>query len=241
MIEIRHVGDADELRSAYEGIYAGEGIRHSDSFYRWILGLMQPEGGRCLLDIACGQGRLPGLAAGLGIEAHGIDLSAQALRHGLGWETHLVTANGQWLPYADGTFDYVTNIGSLEHYVDLAAGVREMARVLRDGGTACVLLPNTFSLLGNVLYAWHNGRTADDGQPIQRYAARYEWQDLLSAGGLAVRRTVKYEQERPRTLADLRQILRRPKTFMRLLLSPFVPLNLANSFVYLCRKGAGQP
>jgi SAM-dependent methyltransferase len=237
LIEIRYVGDAQALRSAYEGIYTSEGICHSDSFYRWILGLVQPERGKRLLDIACGQGRLPILATGLGIEAHGMDLSAQALRFGLGQEAHLVTANGQRLPYPDEAFDYVTNIGSLEHYADPAAGAREMARVLCDGGLACVLLPNTFSLLGNMLYAWHNGRTADDGQPIQRYAARYEWEDLLLAGGLSVRRTVKYECERPRTLPDLRRVVRRPKAVLRLLLSPFVPLNLANSFVYLCRKG----
>jgi SAM-dependent methyltransferase len=237
LLEIHHVKDGQVLRHAYETIYADQGILHSDSFYRWILGLVRPEPGRRFLDIACGQGRLPELAADLNLEAHGMDLSAQAIEAGQVEGSHLVVANGQHLPYPSGHFDYITNIGSLEHYVDPAEGAREMARVLAPDGLACVLLPNTFSLLGNVLYAWHNGRTADDGQPIQRYAARYEWQDLLEDGGLEVIRTHKYECEFPRSAKDLRRTLKRPKTFLRLLLSPFVPLNLANSFVYVCRKG----
>jgi SAM-dependent methyltransferase len=236
VIEIHHVRDEQNLRHAYEQIYEGPGIRHSDSFYRWILDLVRPEPGKRLLDAACGQGRLPQLAARQGVEAHGMDLSAQAVHAGRDQGAHLVAANGQQMPYADGTFHYLTNIGSLEHYVDPAEGVREMVRVLAPDGVACVFLPNTFSLLGNMLYAWHNGRTADDGQPIQRYAARFEWQDLLEAGGLAVIRTHKWESTPPMSLKDLWEYLRRPKAFIRLCLTPFLPLNLSNSFVFICTK-----
>ncbi len=49
-----------------------------------------------------------------------------------------------------------------------------------------------------MVHAWHNGRTADDGQPIQRYAARYEWEDLLIKNGLFIERTVKYGLVWPR-------------------------------------------
>jgi SAM-dependent methyltransferase len=142
------------------------------------------------------------------------------------------------MPYADGTFHFLTNIGSLEHYVDPTEGAREMARVLAPDGVACVFLPNTFSLLGNMLYAWHNGRTADDGQPIQRYAARFEWQDLLEAGGLTVIRTHKWESTPPMSPRDLWEYLKHPKAFIRLCLTPFLPLNLANSFVFICKRKA---
>ncbi len=240
MLEIRHVQDQD-LRHAYEEIYRDEGILHTDSFYRWILSLLRPQPHKRFLDIACGQGRLVWFAARQGLEAHGLDLSAQAVKKGQS-PAHLIVADGQRLPYPDGSFHYLTNIGSLEHYVDPAEGVREMARVLTPDGVACILLPNTFSLLGNVLFAWHNGRTADDGQPIQRYAARYEWQDLLEEGGLRTVRTYKYECELPRSWRDLRRkYLRYPKTLVRLLLTPLIPLNLANSFVYICRKEGAKP
>jgi SAM-dependent methyltransferase len=240
LIEIRHIPKPEDLRPAYEEIYGDQGIRHSDSFYDWIFDLLKPEPGRLFLDIACGQGRLPQLAARYGLEAHGLDLSVRAIEVGLRSEVDLLVADGQRLPYPAGRFHYLTNIGSLEHYVDPVAGAQEMARVLAPGGLACILLPNAFSLLGNVLYALHEGRTADDGQPIQRYAARFEWQDLLQSAGLRVIRTHKYECERPRSWADLARYLRRPKALARLLLTPFIPLNLANSFVYICQKGTSE-
>ncbi len=235
MLEIRCVEEQVGTRRAYDSIYSGPGIRHLDSLYRWILRLLRPLPGKRLLDVACGMGVLPRMAAEMGLEAHGCDLSEQAIRLGTRSTARLLVANGERMPYADGVFDYVTNIGSLEHYEDPAAGVQEMARVLAPSGWACVLLPNTFSLLGNVLFAWHTGRTADDGQPIQRYAARYEWQDLLEANGLIVVRTAKYERELPTSLADGIWYLRHPKALAHLLLTPLLPLNLANSFVFLCR------
>jgi SAM-dependent methyltransferase len=237
MLEIRHVSEHVDVRWAYDHIYSGSGIQHLDSLYRWILRLLRPKPRRRLLDVACGVGVLPRMAAEMGVEAHGYDLSERAMRFGTRSTARLLVANGERMPYADSIFDYVTNIGSLEHYEDPAIGVQEMARVLAPSGLACVLLPNTFSLLGNVLFAWHTGRTADDGQPIQRYAARYEWQDLLEANGLTVVRTVKYERELPASLADMGWYLRHLKPLAHLLLTPLLPLNLANSFVYICSKG----
>ena len=235
-------------KGAYEAIYHGVGIRQLDSFYRWILHLLRPKPGRRLLDIACGEGVLPRLAALAGLEAHGLDLSEVAIRIAARLELSsrrrieteapaaLLVADGERLPYADASFDYVTSIGSLEHYLHPPRGAREMARVLAPDGMALVLLPNTFSLLGNVWTAFRTGWPVDDGQPIQRYATRRQWQTLLEEGGLAVERTVKYEREWPASLADLRWYLSRPKALIRLLLTPFVPLNLASCFVYLCRR-----
>jgi hypothetical protein len=108
--------------------------------------------------------------------------------------------------------------------------------VLQPGGRAYVLLPNTFSLTYNIWIALRQGRTHVDEQPIQRYAARREWQQLLEDNGLSIMRVLKFERERPRTWADLYHHLRHPKALLRLLASPFVPLNLAHCFVFVCGK-----
>ena len=227
-------------KGAYDSIYDEVGIRQLDSFYRWILRLLRPKPGRRLLDVACGEGSLLRLAALVRLEVHGLDLSEVAIRIAAR-ETPvaLLVADGEWLPYADASFDYVTSIGSLEHYLHPLQGVREMARVLAPDGLALVLLPNTFSLLHNVWAALRTGWPMDDGQPIQRYATRRQWQALLEEGGLAVERTVKYERERPTSLGDHRWYLGQPKALIRLLLTPLIPLNLASCFVYLCRRAQG--
>ncbi len=229
------------LREAYEALYGGrQPIRHLRSFYLWLLDLIRPEPGRRLLDVACGQGDLHTLARARGVEAYGLDLAETALRAGRrrGGEGFLL-ADGERLPFPGACFDYVTNIGSLEHFPDPLQGVREMARVLRPGGEAWVLLPNTYSILGNVWTALRQGRSGEDHQPIQRYAARREWEEVLEEGGLRVRRVVKYERERPRTREDLLWYLRHPKPLVRLLLTPFVPLNWASCFVFQCVKEEG--
>lgn len=236
MIEIHHVRGDQALRQAYNRLYVDRPIRHSDSFYLWILGLIRPATGQRYLDVACGQGRLVELAAARGLYALGTDLALSAVQASPEASRRLLACNGEALPFPDGAFDRLTNIGSLEHYVDPVKGLREMARVLHPDGRACLLLPNTYSLFANMLSALHQGRTSDDGQPIQRYAARYEWQDLIESHGLRVLETHKYECEWPLSWTDWQAYLRRPKALVRLLLTPLLPLNWANSFVYICGR-----
>ena len=176
-----------------------------------------------------------------GLETCGTDLSVSALRtaarEGAG---PLVVTGGETLPFASASFDYVTCIGSLEHFLDMRASVREMARVLRPDGLACILVPNTYSILGNVYKALKTGMSTVDRQPLQRYAARGEWAMLLEACGLQVFRTIKYEREPPDSLADCWWYARHPRALVKLALTPWIPLNWANHFAYICRTTAHQ-
>jgi SAM-dependent methyltransferase len=187
--------------------------------------------------VACGDGAFLAAARSAGLICYGIDLSDQAacLTHRALGETLAATGDGETLPFADDTFDYVTNIGSLEHFLNMEWGVREMARVLKPDGLACILLPNAFGLTWSVWQAWRTGDLADDGhQPIQRFATRAAWQALLENNGLKVQRLVGYEQSWPRSTAERRFYLSRPKELILLLLSPLIPTNLARCFVFLC-------
>jgi ubiquinone/menaquinone biosynthesis C-methylase UbiE len=240
MIEIWHsqVYSPSQSRLAYENIYMEKGIRQLDSFYLWLLGLLSPQTGDRLLDVACGEGVLVKFAQARGVMAYGIDLSCTAIHRARQNITDgtLLVGDGTTLPFPDEAFDYVTCIGSLEHYMDPVAGAREIRRVLRVGGKACILLPNTFSLLGNVMYAWRHGDIFDDGQPIQRYHTRWGWQRLLEQGDLRVLRVVKYEVAWPQTWADRWWYLRKLRKIGHLLAGLVVPLNLANCLVYLCTR-----
>ena len=242
MIEIRNQEPSgpDWARRAYEG-FDYESIRQPDSLYRWLLRLLRVKPAQSLLDVACGQSPLVRLSSEMGLNACGVDYAHTALnavrQTGPG---AYVTGDAERLPFPDDGFDYVASVGSLEHYMDMERGARELARVLHPDGCAVLLLPNTFSLLCNVYYAFKTGWPINEGQPLQRYASRRQWEQLLESNGLCIRRVVKYEYPRPASLAGFMQYVRRPKLLLRLLLAPFVPLNLANCFVFLCGKAAGE-
>jgi SAM-dependent methyltransferase len=240
-IEIRHTPTEAAEQRAYDTIYTGGGLHQLDSLYLWFLDQVKryaPPPAR-LLDVSCGAGDFLRFASRSGYAATGMDFSLAALqtldaRGGAGIPA--VAANAQGLPFADASFDVVTNIGSLEHYFDPAEGVREMARVLRPGGTAVVLLPNTFGLFGNILHVLRHGEVFDDGQPLQRYATRGSWQRLLADHGLLTRHVLVFERAAPRTAQDLYWMLRRPHTFVRAIFGALVPPNLGNMLIFVCDR-----
>lgn len=240
MLEIRlpQVETDSDSQEAYDVLYSQTDISQHHSFYLWLMDVLKLQPGEQYLDISCGRGQLVELARQQGSVGHGLDLSHTALKlsHRERRIKNLVTANSQVLPYASDVFDVVSNIGSLEHYVDMKTAVQEMARVLKPNGRCIVLVPNTFSLLTNIWIAFREGRTSIDHQPIQRYGSRQEWHYLLEDNGLVVDKTLKYERERPRTWADWKDYLRHPKTMLRWLLTPLIPLNLIFCFVFIAHK-----
>ncbi len=244
MQEIRHahMDSTAETQERYNEIYSAEGILLRDSFYLWLISLLKPEPGKTLLDISCGIGRLVKFAQERGLRAIGMDFAEDAVRIGIreespasGW----AVSDGERLPVKTGSVDYVTHIGSLEHYQDPDAGIREIHRILKPNGVACILLPNAYGLFGNIKHVAQTGEIFDDGQPLQRYNTRQGWQKMIAAGGLETVRTLKYEREWPRTTADLGWYLRSPAKVARLFVSVFVPVNLANCIVYLCQPDNG--
>ncbi len=239
MLEIRHV-EASFFRQAYDEIFQQKSLRLNDSFYLWILELLKPRFGSVLLDISCGEGRLVQLARQRFAVRRviGIDFALQGILKGAQGEpqANWLVGDGEALPLPDNCVDYVTHIGSLEHYNDPLKGVQEISRVLKPSGIACVLLPNAFGLLGNILHVCRFGEIFDDGQPIQRYATRRTWETLLTCGGLTIERVVPYgEVNKPRTLDDLMWMCKKPQKIAKLFLVRLIPVNLANHFVFICR------
>lgn len=114
------------------------------------------------LDAGCGDGRyLAALGALPGRPAHivGVDISerilatarAAAERAGIGPE--LVRANVEALPFGEARFDLVLCAQVVEHLLDPAAGLAELARVLRPGGTLVVSTDHRRNLVSKALNA----------------------------------------------------------------------------------------
>jgi ubiquinone/menaquinone biosynthesis C-methylase UbiE len=212
-------------------------MRDPDSLYSWILKILRGRPGDRLLDVASGEGVLLRLAVRAGFDTWGIDLSTAAMQITKLQvpQARVVRGEGETLPWADALFDYVTNLGSLEHFLDPVRGVREMARVLKPTGLCCVLLPNSYYVL-DIAKVWITGRGPNHGQEIERFATRSEWRNLLESNGLQVVRVYKYNRRLPVSIYDVQWYLSRPARILKLLIAPLVPLNLSYSFIFLCRK-----
>jgi SAM-dependent methyltransferase len=239
MLEIRHVESREASREAYDALYQDVRIANLVRHLDRLLDLADARPGMALLDVAGGDGALVRRARERGVAAQGVDLSLVAQKQGLREMPtgSLVLGDGECLPFASGRFDRVTSIGSLEHYEDMPAGVREMKRVLRPDGLALILVPNSFGLRWNVLHAWTNGDIHDDGQPIQRYGTRVQWTRLLEAGGLRPVRTLGIEKEDdlPAGPAEWARMLRHPSRWL-IPFSRYMPVNMASMLVFICER-----
>ncbi len=102
-----------------------------------------------VLDVGCGGGRTVSKLAAMAAQGkvHGIDYSdasvaasrrynAQAIREGR-VEIHLADVGK--LPFADNAFDLVTGVETHFWWRDIAAGLREIRRVLKPAGTLILI------------------------------------------------------------------------------------------------------
>ena len=231
------------VAASYDRTFSEGHLVELDSFYRWALDLLDPPAGSRLLDVACGEGMLVERACERGLEAHGTDLSpvAAARSAELAPGARMTVGNGEHLPYADDAFDFVTCLGSLEHYLDLWRGAQEIRRVLKPQGLAAIFLPNSY-YLGDII--WHvlrRGRGPHHLQLVERFATSQEWAGFLRMMGLAPTRVRKYNLKFPRSKEDLRWYRRYPTKLLTLALAPFTPFHLSYSFMYLCRVSEPEP
>ncbi len=242
MIEIRHssITNSTKSQSAYDDLYQDGGIDLSDSYYLWLLEKIKPVPGKVLIDVSCGRGKLAILAKNRGLRVIGLDFSLSALKVAqlADPELDILVSDGEQIALKANCADYVTHIGNLEHYQNPSSGVREVARLLKPEGTAVILLPNGFSIVGNIQHVRKTGQVFDDGQPIQRYNTREGWKELLEANGLTVFRTIRYEHFLPKTKQDWISHLKRPSRLLRWALAWAIPFNLSNCFVYFCRRAS---
>jgi SAM-dependent methyltransferase len=108
--------------------------------YEAALARVELGAGQQVLDVGCGTGAFLRLAVDRGAEAFGIDAS-QALieiaRERVP-EADLRVGEMQALPYGDDSFDLVTGFNSFFFATDIAAALRETARVARPGAAVVI-------------------------------------------------------------------------------------------------------
>jgi SAM-dependent methyltransferase len=143
-----------------------------------------------VLDLGCGAGRHAFEAARRGGVVTAVDLDLAELKHvrdvgDAEPSAHASPVNGDALrlPFPDATFDRVIASEVMEHIGDDRAAARELARVLRPGGTIAVTVPAW--LPEKVCWALTDEYHAPfvEGGHVRIYTHR-GLRDVLSAAGL---------------------------------------------------------
>ena len=133
--------------------------------------------GKRVLDVGCGAGTdLVRFAKG-GALVSGVDISPSAValaRQNFSQqslEADLREADGEHLPYADGTFDLVFAHGVLQYTPDSRALVEECRRVLKPGGDAIFQVYNRISWLNALSKVMKVPLEHEDAPVLGRYSA----------------------------------------------------------------------
>jgi len=192
---------------------------------------------RTIIEIACGRGGFA-VALATGDERPrmvvGADFSTVALKKAAALSSRLGAPNITWeqqdilaITHPAASFDTVFSFETIEHVVDPAGAIRELARILRPGGRLFLTTPNYLGTLGLYrIYLWLSGREFSElGQPINQVTTIPRTLYWLAAAGL---RTVRIRCE-----GQYLPFPRRPPVHLRRLEQfwPLKPLGLHSFFL----------
>jgi len=147
LVYASRVPPPDELRKRYARGYFeefyGDGTDRSDAGEAVMRRLesLAPGRGR-LLDVGCGAGDYLASARAAGWEAVGIDISSHAIETARARGHNVIEGALETACLERDSFDAAICIHSLEHQIDPVAHLRDILRVLKQGGVLFVSTPN---------------------------------------------------------------------------------------------------
>ncbi len=134
-------------------------------------------------------------AAQQGARAYGVDISPPVVRRaraafasgpGGGEPLRGTIGDVRALPFADGSFDAVYSMGTIEHFDETVLAVSEIARVLRPGGRAIVGVPNRHDPFLRPMLAYALQAFGLYGYGYEKSYTRRALRQMLEDAGLEV-------------------------------------------------------
>jgi ubiquinone/menaquinone biosynthesis C-methylase UbiE len=231
------VPTAKEIKAWYNDIYAKSGAESMRPYeaYQIMLNFLGVEKNKKLLDVSCGTGYLLLAAAKNGLETYGVDISEEAVKvaREVSPDSKIEIGPGEDLKYEDNTFDYISCLGSLEHFLDIPKGLQEMRRVAKNDARYCIVVPNS-----NFIYWKLTKNAGTDQQDInETLMTNKQWQELFTQNGLEV---VKVYQDtwfkRKIKIFGSANPVKIIKNMIAKLAWAFLPLGWTYQFIYILKK-----
>lgn len=160
--------------------------------------------GRRILEVGCGLGELTWVLTEQGYNVDACDLSVRAIqraknRSKAGRRPNFFLADAMSF-CAPGQYDAILCLEVLEHLLDDAVAVRNLADSLKPGGILVCSVPHSMEL-------WS---LSDEIMGHLRRYTRQEMRTLLEAAGLSVKRLFTWGYPLVKTYAELRRATARP-------------------------------
>jgi SAM-dependent methyltransferase len=178
-----------------------------------------------LLDLGCGNGNFIKNIPDPGVDAWGIDISrraTEAAKSRVAKPEQIIRAEAPPLPFENNFFDTVTAWGVIEHFPCLPDIIKEISRVARPDAAIFIMVPNIY-YYKFIWDALRKGKEPVKHQEPENLLAFQEWKNLLEAGGLAVKKTLRHNKFNRSGLFPVIRDL-------------FVPFYLSNHFIFICRN-----
>ena len=171
--------------------------------------------GKDVLEVGCGSGIAVQLFAEAGANVTAVDLTPWAVEttrarlDAFGLDGEVLEADGERLPFSDGSFDVVFSWGVIHHTTDMARALAELVRVCRPGGELVLMLYHRRSLfflayrgLARFLplarrlgFHFEGARAGEREGLIARHFTRPEVEEMLARHGLEQIRVEPYGQD----------------------------------------------
>lgn len=226
-----------EIKYWYNKRYVSKGIDSMRPYvaYPVFLDYLGVERGKKLLDISCGTGFLLLSASKKGLYTFGIDISEEAVKiaQNVSPDSFVSVSKGEDLKFVDNTFDYITCIGALEHFLDMNKGLQEMKRVAKKDAIFCIMVPNS-----NFIFWRVSGKAGTEQQEInENLLSLKQWKNIFINNGFKILNIYQdrwfTKQVNIFSAIDLFQIFK--KVTLKLIWV-FMPLNYTYQFIFILRK-----
>jgi len=228
--------ELQEMKSFYDDVYYADAEKplQGTAHLERLAHKLNVGSGDAVLDIACGLGEWLHVCGAAGASVSGVDLSERAIeycrKHMPDGEFHAVPA--EKLPFADISFDMVSCLGSLEHFVEPVISLREMARVAKTNAKFVILVPNADFLTRKLKL--FGGTNQKDAKEVVRTLE--EWESLFEQAGLRVNRKWKDLHVLSWNWITMNGWLRAPARAIQALLLLIWPLRWQYQVYHLCVK-----